>query len=160
VAQGSPEVTAKGVIRRLVDRGFLLSVLALIVVLTGWSFLPENLRSLAAISIPTGMIAWLVYLSVAFFSLEILMTRSPGEQIWSRLAAWIALATLGVLAVIVLVGSLFAVFAVPIFFRVRERSPVRARFRMIDAIRSWTHRMPEMTQARRYVKPTASHRPL
>jgi UMF1 family MFS transporter len=37
-----------------------------------------------------------------------------------------------------LVGSLFAVFAVPIFFRVRERSPVRARFRMIDAIRSWT----------------------
>ena len=109
MAQGSPEVTAKGVIRRLVDRGFLLSVLALIVVLTGWSFLPENLRSLAAISIPAGMIAWLVYLSVAFFSLEILMTRSPGEQIWSRLAAWIALATLGVLAVIVLVGSLLFV---------------------------------------------------
>jgi UMF1 family MFS transporter len=37
-----------------------------------------------------------------------------------------------------LVGSLFAVFAAPIFLRVRERSPRGEQFRMIDAIRSWS----------------------
>jgi UMF1 family MFS transporter len=37
-----------------------------------------------------------------------------------------------------LVGSLFAVFAAPIFLRVRERSPRGDRFRMIDALRSWS----------------------
>ena len=37
-----------------------------------------------------------------------------------------------------LVGSLFAVFAAPIFLRVHERSPRREQFRMIDALRSWS----------------------
>ena len=37
-----------------------------------------------------------------------------------------------------LVGSLFAVFAAPIFLRVRERSPRGQQFRMIDALRSWS----------------------
>ncbi|MEO8639063.1 MAG: MFS transporter [Chloroflexota bacterium] len=37
-----------------------------------------------------------------------------------------------------LVGSLFAVFAAPIFLRVRERSPRGEQFRMIDALRSWS----------------------
>jgi UMF1 family MFS transporter len=37
-----------------------------------------------------------------------------------------------------LVGSLFAVFAVPIFLRVRERSPRGEQLRMIDALRSWS----------------------
>ena len=37
-----------------------------------------------------------------------------------------------------LVGSLFAVFAAPIFLRVHERSPRGQQFRMIDALRSWS----------------------
>jgi UMF1 family MFS transporter len=37
-----------------------------------------------------------------------------------------------------LVGSLFAVFAAPIFLRVRERTPRGEQFRMIDALRSWS----------------------
>ena len=37
-----------------------------------------------------------------------------------------------------LVGSLFAVFAAPIFLRVHERSPRGEQFRMIDALRSWS----------------------
>jgi MFS transporter, UMF1 family len=37
-----------------------------------------------------------------------------------------------------LVGSLFAVFATPIFLRVPERSPRGAPFRMADVIRSWS----------------------
>lgn len=37
-----------------------------------------------------------------------------------------------------LVGSLFAVFAVPIFLRVHERAPRGEQFRMIDALRSWS----------------------
>jgi len=37
-----------------------------------------------------------------------------------------------------LIGSLFATFAAPIFLRVRERSPRGEQFRMIDAIRSWS----------------------
>ena len=37
-----------------------------------------------------------------------------------------------------LVGSLFAVFAAPIFLRVHERAPRGDQFRMIDALRSWS----------------------
>jgi UMF1 family MFS transporter len=37
-----------------------------------------------------------------------------------------------------LVGSLFTVFAAPIFLRVHERSPRGEPFRVIDAIRSWS----------------------
>ena len=37
-----------------------------------------------------------------------------------------------------LVGSLFAVFAAPIFLRVREHAPRGEQFRMIDALRSWS----------------------
>jgi UMF1 family MFS transporter len=37
-----------------------------------------------------------------------------------------------------LVGSLFAVFAAPIFLRVHERNPRGDQFRMIDALRSWS----------------------
>jgi UMF1 family MFS transporter len=37
-----------------------------------------------------------------------------------------------------LVGSLFAVFAAPIFLRVHESNPRGEQFRMIDALRSWS----------------------
>ncbi|MGZ6214186.1 MAG: MFS transporter [Candidatus Limnocylindria bacterium] len=37
-----------------------------------------------------------------------------------------------------LVGSLFAVFAAPIFLRVHERSPRGEQFRVVDAMRSWS----------------------
>jgi UMF1 family MFS transporter len=47
-----------------------------------------------------------------------------------------------------LVGSLFAVFAVPIFLRVRERSPRGQQFRMIDAVRSWSQLQATVRHAR------------
>jgi UMF1 family MFS transporter len=47
-----------------------------------------------------------------------------------------------------LVGSLFAVFAAPIFFRVHERAPQRQQFRMIDALRSWSQLQATIGHAR------------
>jgi UMF1 family MFS transporter len=47
-----------------------------------------------------------------------------------------------------LVGSLFAVFAAPIFLRVRERSPRGQQFRMIDAVRSWSQLQATVRHAR------------
>lgn len=47
-----------------------------------------------------------------------------------------------------LVGSLFAVFAAPIFLRVRERSRRREQFRMIDALRSWSQLKSTIGHAR------------
>ena len=47
-----------------------------------------------------------------------------------------------------LVGSLFAVFAAPIFVRVRERSPRGPQFRMIDALRSWSQLRQTVSHAR------------
>ena len=47
-----------------------------------------------------------------------------------------------------LVGSLFAVFAAPIFLRVREHTPSRDRFRMIDALRSWSQLQATIGHAR------------
>ncbi|MGH2455461.1 MAG: MFS transporter [Candidatus Limnocylindria bacterium] len=47
-----------------------------------------------------------------------------------------------------LVGSLFAVFAAPIFLRVPERSPRGPQFRMIDAIRSWSQLRTTVAHAR------------
>jgi UMF1 family MFS transporter len=48
-----------------------------------------------------------------------------------------------------LVGSLFAIFAVPIFLRVPERSAARPDFRMIDAVRSWSQLLTTIDHARR-----------
>ncbi len=47
-----------------------------------------------------------------------------------------------------LVGSLFAVFALPLFLRVREHSPGQQRFRMLDALRSWTQLRATVRHAR------------
>ncbi len=47
-----------------------------------------------------------------------------------------------------LVGSLFAVFAFPIFLRVQERSPRGPQFRMIDAVRSWSQLRATVDHAR------------
>ena len=47
-----------------------------------------------------------------------------------------------------LVGSLFAVFAAPIFLRVHERSPRGEQFRMIDALRSWSQLRSTIGHAR------------
>jgi UMF1 family MFS transporter len=47
-----------------------------------------------------------------------------------------------------LVGSLFAVFAAPIFLRVRERAPRGEQFRMIDALRSWSQLRATVRHAR------------
>ncbi|MGZ8562585.1 MAG: MFS transporter, partial [Candidatus Limnocylindria bacterium] len=47
-----------------------------------------------------------------------------------------------------LVGSLFALFAAPIFLRVRERSQRREPFRMTDALRSWTQLQATIADAR------------
>ncbi|HSM37989.1 MAG TPA: MFS transporter [Candidatus Limnocylindrales bacterium] len=47
-----------------------------------------------------------------------------------------------------LVGSLFAVFAAPIFLRVPERSPRGQDFRMIDAMRSWSQLATTLRHAR------------
>ena len=47
-----------------------------------------------------------------------------------------------------LVGSLFAVFAAPIFMRVRERPQHREQFRMIDALRSWSQLQATIRHAR------------
>lgn len=47
-----------------------------------------------------------------------------------------------------LVGSLFAVFAAPIFLRVPERGPRGQDFRMIDALRSWTQLATTVRHAR------------
>jgi len=47
-----------------------------------------------------------------------------------------------------LIGSLFAVFAAPIFLRVRERSPRGEQFRMIDALRSWGQLQATIVHAR------------
>jgi len=47
-----------------------------------------------------------------------------------------------------LIGSLFAVFAVPIFLRVQERSPRGQQFRMIDAVRSWSQLQATIGHAR------------
>ena len=47
-----------------------------------------------------------------------------------------------------LVGSLFAVFAAPIFLRVHERSPRGEQFRMIDALRSWSQLRATIGHAR------------
>ncbi len=47
-----------------------------------------------------------------------------------------------------LVGSLFAVFAAPIFLRVRERSQRRQPFRVGDALRSWSQLQATIAHAR------------
>ena len=47
-----------------------------------------------------------------------------------------------------LIGSLFAVFAVPIFLRVRERSRRQQQFRMIDVLRSWSQLQATIGHAR------------
>jgi UMF1 family MFS transporter len=47
-----------------------------------------------------------------------------------------------------LVGSLFAVFAAPIFLRVHERRPRGEQFRMIDALRSWSQLRATIGHAR------------
>ena len=47
-----------------------------------------------------------------------------------------------------LIGSLFAVFAAPIFLRVHERSPRGQQFRMIDALRSWSQLQATIGHAR------------
>jgi MFS transporter, UMF1 family len=47
-----------------------------------------------------------------------------------------------------LVGSLFAVFAAPIFLRVREHTPPRERFSMLDALRSWSQLQATIGHAR------------
>jgi UMF1 family MFS transporter len=47
-----------------------------------------------------------------------------------------------------LVGSLFAVFAAPIFLRVHERRPRGGQFRMIDALRSWSQLRSTIDHAR------------
>jgi len=47
-----------------------------------------------------------------------------------------------------LIGSLFAVFASPIFLRVRERSPRGQQFRMLDAVRSWSQLQATVRDAR------------
>jgi UMF1 family MFS transporter len=47
-----------------------------------------------------------------------------------------------------LIGSLFAVFAAPIFLRVQERSPRGQQFRMIDALRSWSQLQATIGHAR------------
>jgi UMF1 family MFS transporter len=47
-----------------------------------------------------------------------------------------------------LVGSLFAVFAAPIFLRVPERTPRGQEFRMIDALRSWSQLAATVRHAR------------
>ena len=47
-----------------------------------------------------------------------------------------------------LVGSLFAIFAVPIFLRVQERDPRGERFRMLDAVRSWSQLRTTVRHAR------------
>jgi UMF1 family MFS transporter len=47
-----------------------------------------------------------------------------------------------------LIGSLFAVFAAPIFLRVHERSPRGQQFRMIDALRSWSQLQATIAHAR------------
>ncbi len=47
-----------------------------------------------------------------------------------------------------LIGSLFAVFAVPIFLRVRERSRPSQQFRMLDALRSWSQLQTTIGHAR------------
>jgi MFS transporter, UMF1 family len=41
------------------------------------------------------------------------------------------------IASFLLVGSMFTLFATPLFFLVRERRPAGVRFRAIDAVRSW-----------------------
>jgi MFS transporter, UMF1 family len=47
-----------------------------------------------------------------------------------------------------LVGSLFAVFAAPIFLRVRERPRHRQPFRVTDALRSWSQLQATIADAR------------
>jgi UMF1 family MFS transporter len=47
-----------------------------------------------------------------------------------------------------LVGSLFAVFAAPIFLRVHEHRPRGEQFRMIDALRSWSQLQATIGHAR------------
>jgi UMF1 family MFS transporter len=47
-----------------------------------------------------------------------------------------------------LVGSLFAVFAAPIFLRVRERSQRRQPFKVTDALRSWSQLQATIADAR------------
>jgi UMF1 family MFS transporter len=47
-----------------------------------------------------------------------------------------------------LVGSLFAIFAVPLFLRVPEREPRGERFRVLDAARSWSQLATTLRHAR------------
>jgi UMF1 family MFS transporter len=47
-----------------------------------------------------------------------------------------------------LVGSLFAIFAIPIFVRVPEREPRGQQFRMLDAVRSWSQLATTVGHAR------------
>lgn len=47
-----------------------------------------------------------------------------------------------------LVGSLFAIFAIPIFALVHERQRVGVRFRVADALRSWTQLRTTVAHAR------------
>jgi len=48
-----------------------------------------------------------------------------------------------------LVGSLFAIFAIPLFVRVRERGGEGTPFRALDAVRSWSQLAPSLRTARR-----------
>jgi UMF1 family MFS transporter len=48
-----------------------------------------------------------------------------------------------------LVGSLFAIFAIPLFIRVRERGGEGTPFRALDAVRSWSQLATSLRTARR-----------
>jgi UMF1 family MFS transporter len=48
-----------------------------------------------------------------------------------------------------LVGSLFAIFAIPLFVRVRERRDAGTPFRAIDVVRSWSQLATSLRTARR-----------
>jgi MFS transporter, UMF1 family len=49
-----------------------------------------------------------------------------------------------------LIGSLFAVFAIPIFAVVHERRPTGVRFRAVDALSSWSQVADTIRNARRF----------
>lgn len=52
------------------------------------------------------------------------------------------------IASFLLVGSLFTLFAAPLFFLVRERRPAGVRFRITDAVRSWAQLRTTVQHAR------------
>jgi len=88
---------------------------------------PETRGRLSGIGVALG------YLGTIFSGLLLRLTFEEGET---------------TAASFLLVGSLFAIFAAPLFLAVQERRTAGTPFRMLDAIRSWSQLRATLAHAR------------